>query len=273
MDLQGPDGCPPRIDPGNAFRLVVNCGSYSANLDYGVLEMSDQEHDLWINCNNGYNLDKFTDDMATLMIWGSSQTIAVWAVDTDSDAKWKLRRNEHFEKMIQSRLNDRFAKLVVEVVLKEGYDQNFSSITSKATSGVTSQADPLSIGAEAVGDTHSSPIDIEFPEVDWDTLIILPEPDQDGEAVDLVDEDRIFEAMGFKAADDKAEQQRAAAPNPASTIHIDEEDMRDASIDVNGIAPEEPAQDWDRDNPDMAVGAWMTSDWQLDSMLLSQSLN
>ncbi|KAJ1295614.1 hypothetical protein BS78_01G236500 [Paspalum vaginatum] len=228
MDPQGPDGCPPWIDPGNAFRLVVNCGSYSANLDYGVLEMGDQEHELWINRNNGYNLGKFTYDIATLMIRGSSETIVVWAVDTDSDAKWKLRGNEHFEKMIQSRLNDRFAKLVVEVVLKERYDPNFSSVGSKATS--------------------------ELPEVDWDTSIILPEPYQDGEAVDLVDEDRIFEAMGFKATDDRAEQQRAAAPNPASTVHIDEEDMRDASIDVNDIAPEEPAQDWDRDNPDMAVG-------------------
>jgi hypothetical protein len=236
-----------RIDPGNAFRLVVNCGSYSANLDYGVVQMSDKKHELWINCNSGYNLDKFTDDMATLMIWGRSQALSVWAVDTDSDAKWKLRRNEHFEKMIQSRLNDRFAKLVVEVVMKEGYDPNFSSAGSKATSGVTSQADPLSGGAEAVGDNHSSPIDIELPEVDWDTLIIMPEPDQDGEAVDLVDENRIFEAMGFKDVDDRAEeqqraaaanpagteQQRAAAANPAGTVHIDEEDMRDASIDVN----------------------------------------
>jgi hypothetical protein len=107
--------------------------------------MDEQKHEIWIDISSGYNLDKFVEDMATKTIWGRSQTLAVWAIDTDSAAGWKLRRNEHFEKMIQSRLNHRMAELNVEIVEKEGYQyQNFQN--SVATSGVTSHV-------EGVGDT------------------------------------------------------------------------------------------------------------------------
>jgi hypothetical protein len=47
-------------------------------------------------------------------VWGA-------VVVVDSDAKWKLRTNEQFEKMIRSRWAIRVAKLVVEFVDKAGY--------------------------------------------------------------------------------------------------------------------------------------------------------
>jgi hypothetical protein len=85
------------------------------------MELDEQTHVIWLDKCVGYNLDNFLEDMATKTIWGRSQTLAVWAVDTDSAAGWKLRTNEHFEKMIQRRLNDGMAQLNVEVVEKEGY--------------------------------------------------------------------------------------------------------------------------------------------------------
>ncbi|CAN6201219.1 unnamed protein product [Urochloa humidicola] len=87
-----PSDCPPWIDPGNAFRLVVNCEKYKASLDYGIMEMDEQKHETWFDICSGYNLNKFVEDMATKIIWGRSQTLVVWAVDTDSAAGWKLRR-------------------------------------------------------------------------------------------------------------------------------------------------------------------------------------
>ena len=33
-----------RIDPGNAFRLVLKVGKYTADVDYGLVEMVAQEH-------------------------------------------------------------------------------------------------------------------------------------------------------------------------------------------------------------------------------------
>jgi hypothetical protein len=209
--------------------------------------MDEQKHEIWIDISSGYNLDKFVEDMATKTIWGRSQTLAVWAIDTDSAAGWKLRRNEHFEKMIQSRLNHRMAELNVEIVEKEGYQyQNFQN--SVATSGVTSHV-------EGVGDTCTSPQMEPDPvvEVDWSSLIIFPQPDQDGEANVLVDEDNVFEAMGFKAADQAAAEEDIEPPIPSIPAEL-EKVMSDAAIFVDDKDPTEPMMDWDRDNPDMSVG-------------------
>jgi len=66
--------------------------------------------------------------------------------------------------MIQSRLSDKFANVVVEVVYKDGYQQADSPLQqaarSVATSGVTSEAHaqtsfPASL-VEGAGDTFSS---------------------------------------------------------------------------------------------------------------------
>ena len=63
----------------------------------------------------------FLSDMTSKIIWGPSPTVRVWSVDSDIAAEWRIRRNEHFVKMIQSRLSDKFANVVVEVVYKDGY--------------------------------------------------------------------------------------------------------------------------------------------------------
>ncbi|CAO2043102.1 unnamed protein product [Urochloa humidicola] len=250
--------CPPWIDPGNAFRLVVKCEKYKANLEYGMLDMDEQEHVVWLDRCSGYNLDKFLTDMSSKIIWGPSQTLAVWAVDTDSAAEWKVRRNEHFEKMIQSRFNEKLANVVVEVVDKVGYQLVHSSVGSIGSSGVTSHSEAVCPppNAEGVGDTCSSPELAEqiIENVDWSTLTIIPEPDQDGEANVLVDENAIFDAMGFKAADERAQDastEEASIPVIPPAI---QQDMEDVGILIDDKDPTEPILDWDRDNPDMSVG-------------------
>ena len=50
-----------------------------------------------------YTLEKFHDEMATKIIWGPSQTLLVWVVDTDSGSEWKVRRDEHFQQMVKDR--------------------------------------------------------------------------------------------------------------------------------------------------------------------------
>jgi len=242
-----------RIDPGKSFRLVINCGRFVANLDYGMLEMAEQEHELWIDGTIGYNLDKFIQDMSALMIWGTSQTPNVWSVDVDSAAKWKVRTNEHFEKMIKARWSARVAKLYVEIVEKEGYQTGQSSAGSKAASGLTSQADGN--GASCSSPPAPSPPPPDLPPIDWDTLIIMPEPDKDGEPNVLVDEENLFVVMGFKAADDRAELERKKGPAiPVIPPEI-QQDMREAKIHVDDTNPDEPEVDWDRDDPDVDVGA------------------
>jgi hypothetical protein len=57
-----------RIDPSNAFRLVVKVSKYVANGEYGLVEMAKQEHELWLDRSEQYSLAKFHDEMASKII-------------------------------------------------------------------------------------------------------------------------------------------------------------------------------------------------------------
>ena len=109
-----------RIDPGNTFRLVVKVGKFVADGEYGLVEMADKEHEIWLDRTVQYSLGRFYDDMATKIILGSSQTLSVWAIDNGSDSEWKIRRVEHFNELIKERWDDRAVVLVVDVVSKFG---------------------------------------------------------------------------------------------------------------------------------------------------------
>lgn len=57
-----------RIDPGNAFRIVVECAKFTANLEYGPLEMEDSRHDVWFDSRSVFNLSNFLAEMASNII-------------------------------------------------------------------------------------------------------------------------------------------------------------------------------------------------------------
>ena len=79
-----------RIDPGHAFRIHVSVAKYIANVDYGFVEMDDQEHDVWIDLTSHCSLSKFVDEMAGKIIWGSGQQLIVWGLDKDSRTNERL---------------------------------------------------------------------------------------------------------------------------------------------------------------------------------------
>ena len=63
----------------------------------------------------------------------------------------------------------------------------------------------------------------------------------------------LYEAMGFKAADERAEEAaRQAVPIPSMTAEM-QSDMTDAAVPVDDNVPKEPMFERDRDNPDMSV--------------------
>lgn len=62
-----------KIDPGNAFRIVVSIAKYTVVNEYGLVHMEDQEYDVWFDSNKAYTMTGFVDDMATNIIWGNSQ--------------------------------------------------------------------------------------------------------------------------------------------------------------------------------------------------------
>jgi hypothetical protein len=74
---------------------------------------------------------------------------------------------------------------------------------------------------EGCGDTCSSPPPppppVEQPvAVDWNTLTIQENPDDDGLAIQLIDEEQVYEAMSFKEGEAQ-EAARNKVPIPVIT--------------------------------------------------------
>ncbi|CAN6310721.1 unnamed protein product [Urochloa humidicola] len=247
--------CPPWIDPGSAFRLVVKVASYAADVEYGLVEMAEQQHEIWFDRNNQYSLAQLHEDLAGKFIWGPSQTLSVWVVDESTGSEWKLRRDDYVEQMIKDRWVERQARLAVDVVRKDMSTNNGSSAGSKGdcASAVTNDG-------EGFGDTNSSPPHAEqaLLELDWSTLVIQEDPNEDGLAKELVNEDHLYEALGFKLPEETEEEEEEQAfteemPIPDMSAEM-EADMNEAAVNVDDTADEEPMYEWDRDNPDMNVG-------------------
>jgi hypothetical protein len=90
--------------------------------------------------------------------------------------------------------------------------------------------------------------------VDWATLTIIPEEVEDGEANAIADEEAVYEAMGFKAVDERVEEAtRGEILIPAMTSELQGQ-MDEATIPVDDTDAAEPPNDWDRDSPNMSVG-------------------
>jgi len=100
---------------------------------------------------------------------------------------------------------------------------------------------------EGTGDTCSSPPPSMPPEqaqlVDWAQLIVEEEANEDGDAKAAVDEDKVYEAMGFAAADERADEAaREAIPIPAMIAEM-QADMDEAVVPVDDHDDQEPMFD------------------------------
>jgi hypothetical protein len=229
---------------------------------YGLVEIPEQEHELWLDTNSEYSIARFHEELATKIFWGPSQTISAWVLDQDTGSEWKIRRDEHFQQMIKDRWDQRCAVISVDVVRKDASSGHVSyaasrggcvsSVTSGPNEGGGSSA--MHDDAEGFGDTCSSPAPAptQMPvAVDWSSLIIVGNADDDGLAKEVADEDMVYEAMGFKEAEAPASRQEV--PIPAMSAQM-QADMNEAAVNVDDRVDEEPMQDWDRENPDMSVG-------------------
>jgi hypothetical protein len=161
--------------------------------------------------------------------------------------------------MIKDRWEQRVAFLNVEVVRKGVVNDSVSSAASRGrcVSGVTNGPSGEPSNVEGCGDTCSSPSPAnEQPlVVDWTTLTIQENPDDDGLATQVVDEQQLYVAMGFLQAEAVAQEEAARQDVPIPTMTTEMRvDMAAAAVNVDDTADEEPLYEWDRDNPEMSVG-------------------
>ena len=151
-----------------------------------------------------------------------------------------------------------------ESVIASSSRRCVSGVTTGEGSGIhgngggrASNAAPENV--EGTGDTYSTPlppsmaVDAAEP-VDWANLTVLLDDNDDGCANAAADEDKVYEAIEFKAADERAEEAaREAVPIPTMTAEM-QKDMGESVVPVDDNVPDEPMFQWDRDNPDMSVG-------------------
>jgi hypothetical protein len=88
--------------------------------------------------------------------------------------------------------------------------------------------------------------------IDWDNLEILPLiEEQIGSARPLADEDAMYEFLGLREEDERAEKEAAEKEN----VVPDDVDLEGTSLLVDDVIPGEEAIDFGRDDPPMHVGA------------------
>uniref|UniRef100_A0A0E0KDQ5 Transposase MuDR plant domain-containing protein n=1 Tax=Oryza punctata TaxID=4537 RepID=A0A0E0KDQ5_ORYPU len=227
-----PSECPPWIDPGNAVRIVVKCALYVANLEYGLLPVSEQEHDWWVDRCKVYSLDKFCDDM-------TSKKVVYLGIEVVTKKGYKP--TESYADPVESTTQGVSSVLSVDI-----------DVPSIAEGGVIS-AKLTGQSIARCGDScnHAPNAEESAILVDWGKLTIILDS-LDGDAHVLLDEDELFDAMGFKAIDERAATEEEAAL-PVIPTEI-QQDMIDAAIVVSDEVPADPELVWDRDDPPMEVG-------------------
>jgi hypothetical protein len=87
----------------------------------------------------------------------------------------------------------------------------------------------------------------EPPEIDWDSLEILPfTEEQIGLARTLMDEDAMYEFLGLREQDERAEKEKLAAERENEVL--DDIDLEGVVLLVDDVIPGEEAIDYDRDD-------------------------
>jgi hypothetical protein len=203
------------------------------------------------------------DEMATKIIWGSGQQLIVWDLDKESGTEWKVTTDEQFREMIEARWDDKELDVSCEVLDKDKVSsrQHRDVAAAKqanehsvhATSGVIAKQGNVECTDDACSNLdHTKSDDVV---IDCSAFAILPEEELDGDATVLVDEEQIYEAMGFKAVDDGI----AGGDGPPEILVPDippmvQEEMDAAALPVDDNEATEPLFFYDRDNPDMSIG-------------------
>lgn len=124
-----------------------------------------------------------------------------------------IRKDHHFEQMIKDKWDERVVVIGLDVS-KHDYCANISTSASKpnylfgvtnASTSATNSTGTCSFpnNEEGISDTCTSPASAhpieEHVLVDWASFTVIADLVEDGFAKAIADEERVYEAMGFKA--------------------------------------------------------------------------
>jgi hypothetical protein len=130
-------------------------------------------------------------------------------------------------------------------------EQSTHATSGVGPSGLTAEQSHAHVSDDASSSPEHSKSDDKF--IDWSDFTFVPDEQLDGDATVLVDEELIYEAMGFRDQDEGIAEGSKEIPVPEIPPEVQAE-MEAATVPVDDNEAAEPMFFYDRDNPEMTVG-------------------
>jgi hypothetical protein len=192
-------------------------------------------------------------DLETRVKWGSGQQPVIHEFDTSVGGEKKLVNDKDLSLAFAEKLHDKKLFLFVDVVDKPAEMISNSAVTEAEAAASNVDHD----NATEQGDC-SNPT-VVSQQIDWESLLITPlTEDQIGSAHPVMDEDAVYEFVGLRGEDERAEQARMAAQK-VTEIDLDDVEKQDADLLVHDNVPGEDYVIYDKEDPPMKVGTIYSS--------------
>ena len=196
-----------RIDPDAAFRLSVQISQFLAKMDDGSSVDVPRKCYEWVVDYRYYTMLSLEKDLAARVIWGSSQHPVISEFDMCTGGERNLGDDAALSLAFFQRISEK--KLMVFVDIEDKSGQIQSTVIEGGMSNVVSD----NVGTQV---DSTDPLDVGNV-IDWDSLEIVPIPEEQiGAPVTLMDEYAMYEFVGLRAEDERAEQARIAAEKEAA---------------------------------------------------------
>ena len=196
-----------RIDPDAAFRLSVQISQFLAKMDDGSSVDVLRKCYEWVVDYRYYTMLSLEKDLAARVTWGSSQHPVISEFDMCTGGERNLGDDAALSLAFFQRISEKKLMLFVDVEDKSGQIQStvieggMSNVVSDNVGTQVDSTDPLDVGNV----------------IDWDSLEIVPIPEEQiGAPVTLMDEYVMYEFVGLRAEDERAEQAMIAAEKEAA---------------------------------------------------------
>lgn len=220
------------------FSMCVQISQFRAMMDHGNYVDVAQRYDEWVVESQCYTLEDLEKDIAARVKWGSRQQLAIFEYDVVSGGERKLLDDNDLSVAFAASQVEKKMFLLVCVE-----DKPTDLVSGSAVTEVMSNMTIDNGNATAIVSSNEPTIgDV----INWDTIEITPiKDDQIGSAFYVMDEDAMYEFVGLKADDEKAEKEGA---------EMFDIDLEGAELPVDNHIPGEECIIYDREDPPMAVG-------------------
>lgn len=226
--------------------MCVQFSQFTAKFNDGCSVDVPRKYDEWVVDYRCYTLEMLERDLAGKVNWGSGQQPVISEFDMSGGGERKLVNDTDLSVAFSERKDEKKLFLFVDVEEKPTEVLSTSAVTEAAVSNVGDD------NATILGDWSNEAVVSQV--IDWDSLEIIPlTEEQIGAPLPAMDEDTMYEFVGLRLEDERAEQTRIAAEKENET-NLEPVDLQGADLLVADHVPGEDSVFYDKEDPPMKVG-------------------